>query len=141
METCYVSEDFMVEYLQDAHPEATIKNAKIEDVDVSLFRSFLILNFHVNYGNAGFQGWMSPALTGSSDDGWSDVGAGNFISNFIRLFGVDEQVGLQSIKGKPCKVFSDDNGIYAICDFLDDKWFCPTYYYEVLKKKDEQETK
>ena len=27
METCYISENFMKEYLQDTHPEARIKNA------------------------------------------------------------------------------------------------------------------
>ena len=40
METCYISENFMKEYLQDTHPEAKIKNAKIQYIDVVLFRSF-----------------------------------------------------------------------------------------------------
>ncbi len=139
METCYISESFMREYLQDAHPEATIKNAKIEDIDIALFRSFLVLKYHVTYGT-GVQGYMSPVLTGNSDKGWSDVGAGNFISNFIRLFGIDEEIELKSLLNKPCRVFSDHNGIYAIANFLEDedKWFCPEYYYEVLKQKNEK---
>ncbi|MBR6610821.1 MAG: hypothetical protein IKK93_01090 [Campylobacter sp.] len=136
METCFISEDFMKEYLRDMHPDAVIKNARIEDVDISLFRSSLVLVFHINYGNSCFQGYMSPLLTGDSKEGWTDKGAGNFISNFIRVFGIDEQVDLQSIKGKPCKVFSDNTGIYAICDFIDNKWFCPTYYFEMLKQNE-----
>lgn len=138
METCYISENFMREYLQDTHPDAKIKNAKIQYVDIALFRSFLVLKYHVSYGTT-TQGYVSPALTGSSAKGWSDVGAGNFISNFIRLFGFDEEAGLNSLLNKPCRVFSDDNSIYAIADFLedDDKWFCPEYYYEMLKKKNE----
>lgn len=138
METCYISENFMKEYLQDTHPEARIKNAKIQYIDVALFRSFLVLKYNVSYG-VGTQGYMSPVLTGNSDKGWSDIGAGNFISNFIRLFSLDEEVGLSSLLNKPCRVFSDDNGIYAIADFLEDndKWFCPEYYYEMLKKKNE----
>ena len=138
METCYISENFMREYLQDDHPDAKIKNAKVQYVDIALFRSFLVLKYHVSYGTV-TQGYVSPALTGNSDKGWSDAGAGNFISNFIRLFDFDEEVGLSSLLNKPCRVFSDDNDIYAIADFLedDDKWFCPEYYYEMLKKKNE----
>ena len=128
METCYISENFMKEYLQDTHPEARIKNAKIQYIDVDLFRLFLVLKYNVSYG-VGAQGYMSPVLTG------------NFISNFIRLFSLDEEVELKSLLNKPCRVFSDDNGIYAIADFLedDDRWFCPEYYYEMLKKKNETE--
>ena len=103
METCFISEDFMKEYLRDMHPDAVIKNARIEDVDISLFRSSLVLVFHINYGNSCFQGYMSPLLTGDSKEGWTDKGAGNFISNFIRVFGIDEQVDLQSIKGNLVK--------------------------------------
>ena len=83
METCYISENFMKEYLQDTHPEAKIKNAKIQYIDIALFRSFLVLKYNVSYG-VGAQGYMSPVLTRNSDKGWSDVGAGNFISTPLR---------------------------------------------------------
>lgn len=136
METCYVNENFIKERFIDTKPEATIKNAKIESIDVKLFRSYLMLFIHFSYGSA-FQGYTSPTLTGTSPDGktWTDTGAGNFISNIIRLFGDGEEIDLQSLKGKPCKVLSDFSGVYAIGDFLEDRWFCPDYYYELLKNR------
>ena len=132
----YVSEEFVKEYFIDKYPNAKSQNAKIESADVVLFRGFLVFDFSVNYGGA-FQGYTSPVLTGNTKDGWSDIGAGNFITQILELLGEyndNEQIKTSSLEGKPCRVFSDHNGIYAIGNFLKDEWFIPTYYFEQLKK-------
>ena len=138
METNFVSEEFVKEYFADKYQNTRIKNAKIEYADVILFRGFLAFDLEFTYG-VGCQGYMSPALTGNTKDGWSDKGSGNFIGNILELLGdydSNERIRTKSLKGLPCRVFSNDCGVYAIGNFLEDKWFIPEYYYEKLKENE-----
>lgn len=92
-----------------------IENAKVDYTSLNIERGFLSGTIGFDYGGSG-QGLGGIVLFNS---GKGDVG-GQFVHNILHTLNCEQW---EDLKGRPVRVEHDNERVYRVGHYLEDKWF------------------
>lgn len=109
-----------------------IQNAVITDVSLSIADHGCLSGWlNLNYGGSG-QGFGGYSLysVGVFNRNKGGNFAGLFITRILEVVGVEKW---EDLKGKPCRVDAEHNGVKRLGHFIEEKWFDPKVEFTALE--------